>query len=207
MLNSNNNLEKLFIKNGGVLKTSQLNEYGYSAYMIRTLLEKNAINRIKWGSYTLSDIYLHDYEVISSLFPEAIIYLESALLLHEYTDRIPNQWQIAVGRNMDRNKYHLDYPKIKPHYIEESILEIGIMEIQTFLNKEDLDSEITTKVYNKDKTICDIIRHRHKVDKEVFNNAIKKYINDNDKNLNHLYEYAKKLNILGLVETYIGVWF
>ena len=57
------------------------------------------------------------------------MYLESALLLHEYTDRIPNEWQIAIGRNKDRNKYNLDYPKIKAYFIEENILEIGVMEI------------------------------------------------------------------------------
>ena len=33
------------------------------------------------------------------------------------------------------------------------------------------------------------------------------YIEDNDKNLNNLYKYARELNVLGLVDTYIGVWF
>lgn len=202
-----NYLKNIFIDSGGILKTSQLNEYGFSAYMINKLLVDNKITRVNRGNYMLSDTYLHDYEIISSLFPEAIIYLESALLLHEYTDRIPNEWQIAVGRNMDRNKYNVDYPKIKPHYIEESILEIGVMEIETYLDDVNPSTRIITKIYDKDKTICDLIKHRNKIDKEVFNNAIRNYIKDNGKNLNNLYEYARKLNILGVVETYIGVWF
>lgn len=201
------NLKNIFIDGGGILKTSQLNEYGFSAYMINKLLGDNKITRVNRGYYMLSDTYLHDYEIISSLFPEAIIYLESALLLHEYTDRIPNEWQIAVGRNMDRNKYNVDYPKIKAHYIEENILEIGVMEIETYLDDVNPSTRIITKIYDKDKTICDLIKHRNKIDKEVFNNAIRNYIKDKAKNLNNLYEYARKLNILGVVETYIGMWF
>ncbi|TJX14992.1 hypothetical protein E9840_04625 [Tissierella creatinini] len=202
-----NYLKNIFMDSGGILKTSQLNEYGFSAYMINKLLRDNKITRVNRGSYMLSDTYLHDYEIISSLFPEAIIYLESALLLHEYTDRIPNEWHIAIGRNMDRNKYNVDYPKIKAHFIEENILEIGVMEIETYLDEGDINTRIITKIYDKDKTICDILRHRNKIDKEVFNNAVRNYIKDKDKNLNKLYDYARKLNILGLVETYIGVWF
>ena len=144
-------------------------------------------------------------QIISSLFPEAIIYLESALLLHEYTERIPNEWKIAVGRKMDRNKYDIDYPKIKAHFVEESILEIGVMEIETYPDEEGHDTKIITRVYDKDKTICDVIKHRNKIDKEVFNSAIRKYVKDSNKNLNNLYKYARELDILGLIETYVGV--
>lgn len=199
-------LRSIFTHNG-VLTTSKLNEYGYSSYMINKLLEEEKISRVSRGNYIHNEIHLYDYEIISSLFPEAILYLESALLLHEYTERIPNEWKIAVGRNMDRNKYNIKYPKIKVHFVEESILEIGIMKIETYLDEENHNNKIITRVYDKDKTICDLIKHRNKIDKEVFNSAIRKYIKDNDKNLNNLYKYARELNILGIVETYIGVWF
>ena len=200
-------LKELFLNNGGILTTKELNEEGITSYMINKLLAENKITRFTRGNYSYNEIYLHDYEIISSLFPEAIIYLESALLLHEYTERIPNEWKIAVGRNMKRNKYDIDYPKINAHYVEEDILEIGIIEIETYLDEENHNSEVITKIYDKDKTICDVIKHRSKIDKEVFNIAIRNYIKDNAKNLNNLYKYARELNILGVVETYIGVWF
>lgn len=199
-------LRNLFTHNG-VLTTAKLNKYGISAYMINKLLKENKISRVSRGNYIYNEMHLYDYEIISALFPEAIIYLESALLLHEYTDRIPNKWTIAVGRNMDRNKYNIEYPKIKAHFVEESILEIGVMIIESFLDEKNHNNKIITKVYDKDKTICDVIRHRNKMDKEVFNSAIRKYVKDNNKNLNNLFKYARELNILGIVETYIGVWF
>lgn len=198
-------LRNLFTHHG-VLTTAKLNEYGISAYMINKLLEEKIIGRVSRGNYTYNEIHLYDYEIISLLFPEAIIYLESALLLHEYTERIPNEWKITVGRNMDRNKYKIEYPKIKVHFVEKNILQIGVMEIETYLDEKDHKNKIITKVYDKDKTICDVIKHRNKMDKEVFNYAIRKYVKDNNKNLNNLYKYARELNILGIVETYIGVW-
>ena len=200
-------LKELFLNNGGILTTKGLNEEGITSYIINKLLVENKITRFTRGNYSYNEIYLHDYEIISSLFPEAIIYLESALLLHEYTERIPNEWKIAVGRNMKRNKYDIDYPKINAHYVEEDILEIGVIEIETYLDEENHNSKVVTKIYDKDKTICDVIKHRSKIDKEVFNIAIRNYIKDNGKNLNNLYKYARELNILGVVETYIGVWF
>lgn len=199
-------LKNLF-DNNVVLTTAKLNEYGISNYMIDRFLSENKISRVSRGNYISNEVHLYDYEIISSFFPEAIIYLESALLLYEYTERIPNEWKIAVGRNMNRNKYNIDYPKIKAHFIDESILDLGVTEIETYVDEVNHRNKIITKIYDRDKTICDIIRHRNKIDKEVFNSAIRKYIEDNDKNLNNLYKYARKLNILGLVDTYIGVWF
>lgn len=199
-------LKDLF-NNNVVLTTAKLNEYGISNYMIDRLLSEDKISRVSRGNYISNEVHLYDYEIISSFFPEAIIYLESALLLYEYTERIPNEWKIAVGRNMNRNKYNIDYPKIKAHFIDESILDIGVTEIETYVDEVNHRNKIITKIYDKDKTICDIIRHRNKIDKEVFNSSIRKYIEDKDKNLNNLYKYARELNVLGLVDTYIGVWF
>lgn len=200
-------LKELFLKNKGVLTTKKLNQAGITNYKIRKLLSERIITRISRGYYLYNELHLYDYEMISSLFPEAIIYLESALLLHGYTDRIPNEWKIAVGRNMRRDRYTINYPKIKAHYIEENLLEIGVKEIETYPDVEDQSKKIITKIYDKDKTICDVIKHRNKIDQEVVHQAIRRYIEDNDKNLNHLYQYGRKLNIIGVVERYIGVWF
>lgn len=75
-------LRNIFAHNG-VLTTAKLNEYGISSYMIKKLLKEGKISRVSRGHYIYNEIHLNDYEIISSLFPESIIYLESALLFHE----------------------------------------------------------------------------------------------------------------------------
>ena len=136
--------------------------------------------------------------IISRLFPDAIIYLESALLYYNYTDRIPNAWQIAVEKHSNPNKYDISYLPIKPYFIKEKYLSIGINNISI--------DEINIKIYDREKTICDVLRYENKLENEVFTNSIKRYIEDDKKNIRRLIEYSKKLKVTKKVQTYIGVW-
>ena len=60
-------------------------------------------------------------------------------------------------------------------------------------------------VYDKERTICDIIKNRNNMDKEIFSKAIKKYIKSNNKNLNKLMKYAKELKVETKVREYMEV--
>ena len=61
------------------------------------------------------------------------------------------------------------------------------------------------RIYNMERTICDIIRDRNKIDSQIFNTALKEYMKRNDKNLNLLYIYAKKFRILKILKIYLDV--
>jgi len=193
-----NKIEKEFRKNGGIMKTCELNSMGLSSRQIRKLLNDEIITKIKRGYYILKDTTPPEKVIISRLFPKAIIYLESALLYYNYTDRIPNAWQIAVEKHSNPNKYDISYLPIKPYFIKEKYLSIGIDTISI--------DEINIKIYDREKTICDVLRYENKLENEVFTNSIKRYIEDDKKNIRRLIEYAKKLKVTKKVQTYIGVW-
>ena len=63
----------------------------------------------------------------------------------------------------------------------------------------------TIKIYNLERTICDIIRDRNKLDLQIFNTAINEYMKRKDKNLIRLAEYAKKFNIEKILKQYMEV--
>lgn len=191
-------IQKEFKKHGGVLKTAELNQLGLSSRQIKNLLDKGVISKIKHGFYELSDYITREEVVIARLFPQAVIFLESALMYYEYTDRIPAAWQIAVDRNSKKTQYKIDYPVIEPYYLEPKFLEVGIDKIQV--------EGITVKIFDRNRTICDVLRYENKLEKEVVNNAIQRYVKDPKKNVRKLFEYAKVLNIKNKVQTYIGVW-
>jgi hypothetical protein len=65
---------------------------------------------------------------------------------------------------------------------------------------------IEIKIYNRDRTICDVLRYEKKLEKEVFYNAIGRYIEDSKKNIRKLFEYAEIFNIKNKVQTRIGMW-
>jgi len=61
-------------------------------------------------------------------------------------------------------------------------------------------------MYDKERVICDCLRYRNKMDKELFNKAIQGYINDTSKNIPRLMEYAAPLRCTTLAKDLIGVW-
>ncbi|MGI6145724.1 MAG: hypothetical protein GX092_06525 [Clostridia bacterium] len=191
-------LKKEFQRSGGILKTSELNEFGLSSRQIKRLLDDEIITKIKRGYYELTDYVVREEVIIARLFPQAVIFLESALCHYDYTDRIPLGWQIAVDRYSKTTQYSIDYPLIEPYYLEPKFLDIGVDIIEV--------DGIEVKIYNRDRTICDVLRYEKKLEKEVFNNAIDRYIVDSKKNLRKLFEYAEIFNIKNKVQTYIGMW-
>ncbi len=194
-----NLLNDTFEKSDGILKASDLKNIGINSRQIKKLVEENIIRRIKQGYYELNEVIYPEEVLLAKLFPNAVIYLESALNYYGYTDRIPKEWQIAVDKDSEKTKYNnLEYPKIKPFYIEKEYLEIGLDSIDM--------GGVHIKIFNRDRTICDILRYKNKIENEVFNNAIQNYLKDPKKNISKLYKYSKELNVLNKVETYIGVW-
>lgn len=191
-------IHKTFKKNGGILRTSELNNLGVSSRQINKLLEDGNITRIKRGYYELSDRTYPEEAVIARLFPKAVIFLESALMTYGYTDRIPAAWQIAVDRNSEKKQYKIDYPEIEVFYHESKLLEIGI--------DITLVENVGVKIYNRDRTICDVLRYENKLEREVFSNAIQRYVKDPKINVKKLLEYAEIFNIKNKVQTYVGVW-
>jgi len=96
--------------------------------------------------------------IIARLFPEAVIFLESALLHYGYTDRIPSAWQIAVDKNSKKTKYDIDYPLIEPYYLEPNFVEAGIDTIRV--------ENVEVRIYDRDRTICDVLRYEKNLRKK-----------------------------------------
>ncbi|MBK5252255.1 MAG: type IV toxin-antitoxin system AbiEi family antitoxin domain-containing protein [Peptostreptococcaceae bacterium] len=187
-----------FHKHGGILKTAQLNQLGLGSRQIKRLLEQGKLSKIKQGFYELSDEVNAEEAIIARLFPYAVIFLESALLHYNYIDRIPPAWQIAVDRDSEKSQYDIDYPYIKPFYQEYKFLSVGLTSI--------VINGVNVRIFDRDRTMCDVMRYERKLEKEVFSNAVMRYIRDSKKNIRHLFEYAEIFNIKRKVESQIGKW-
>lgn len=115
-----------------------------------------------------------------------------------YSDRIPADWHLAVSKDSGKSRFKIDYPFVKPYYVEPSLLDLG-------LTAGEID-EHEVWIYDKDRIICDCLRYRNKMDKEIFNKAIQSYIADPGKNVPKLLEYAEVLRVKKAVKDLIGVW-
>ena len=101
-------------------------------------------------------------------------------------------------QNASRQRTRIDYPSIKAYRLEPALLSIGVTRGE--INFTDV------RIYDRDRTICDVLRNMNKMDKEIFNKAIQGYVNDPQKNVPNLIEYAKTMRVWNKVKNLIGVW-
>lgn len=139
-----------------------------------------------------------EVSIIISLFPEAIICDVSAAMYYGYTDRVPGVWHIAVDNKSARNKFKLDFPQIKAHFIGADRLNIGVSE-------GNIDG-IVVKIYDRERVVCDCLRYVNTMEGEVFNKVIQRYISDKDKDAAKLMAYASKLDVEKKARRVVGVW-
>ena len=167
------------------MRTCELTREGISYQVLQNLIEQGRVEKIKYGYYQWQD-------------EKAIICDMSAAMYYGYTDRVPGVWHIAVDNKSARNKFKLDFPIIKPHFIETSRLNIGVSE-------GNIDG-ITVKIYDRERVVCDCLRHVNTMDGEVFNIVIQRYIGDKKKDAAKLMMYASKLGVEKKARRVIGIW-
>ncbi len=136
--------------------------------------------------------------IINRLFPDAVLCMETALFYYRYSDRNSAEWNLALNKNVSKERTKMDYPFIKVYRMEPSLLPLGE-------TTGEIDF-IKVRIYDRDRTICDVLRNMNKMDKEVFNKAIQGYVNDTKKNIPNLMRYAKELRVQKRVRELIGVW-
>ena len=193
------NYESIFKQYGGIMRTFELKREGISYYILQELMEEGLVEKIKYGYYQWQDEKaFSEVSIISALFPDAIICDISAAMYYGYTDRVPGIWHIAVNNKSARNKFKIDFPKVKPHFISANRLEIGVSE-------GNIDG-ITVKIYDRERVVCDCLRHVNTMDGEVFNIIIQRYVRDKDKDAARLMEYAAKLGVEKKARRMVGIW-
>ena len=192
-------LKEVFDRHGGLMRASELKEAGYYYKKIQKLIEEGEIEKVRRGYYQyMGEDSFSDIPTIITLFPDGVICMESALDYYGYTDRTPAEWHLAVDNKSTRTRFYIDYPIVKPHFIQSDRYQVGIDEAE-------IDGR-SIKIYDRERTICDLLLHRNKVDGEVFNMAIQRYIKDSKKTEARLMKYAKLLHVEKKVKEVLGVW-
>ena len=182
-----------------IIRTVDLNNIGLMSREIAELVNAGKLERIKQGYYQLTDTENdNDAKLISELYSDGVICMTTALFYYGYSDRTPLTWDIAVDRNTSKARFNIDYPYVKPYYMDKAHLEYGITEA--------VYENYILKIFDRDRLICECIKHENKIDREIYNKAVQAYINDSKKNITNLLDYAKRRNIHKKVRERIGVW-
>ena len=154
-------------------------------YLLK-LLKENKIEKVSRGIYVKKGTVIDDFVILQSKSKNAIFSNMTVLYLYGFSNRIPIKYDITVPVGYNGILQRLD--NVNLFYCPKNILELGITSYK-------LDSGNTIKIYDLERTICDLIKNKKKIDSELFNKAIREYFYSKKKNNLKLYEYAKKMNL------------
>lgn len=192
-------MKKTFSDYDFVMTTAELQAEKLYYADIQLMMSEGLIEKVKRGFYHwVEDWNGNEVVIINRLFPDAVLCMETALFHYGYSDRNPVEWNIAIDKNVSKQRTKIDYPFVKAYRVESALLPLGE-------TKGEINST-RVRIYDRDRTICDVLRNMNKIDKEIFNKAIQGYVKDSKKNIPNLMQLAKTLRVQKRVKNLIGVW-
>lgn len=87
---------------------------------------------------------------------------------------------------------------VKVYKIKKELFELGITKLKTPFGR-------TVRAYDRERTICDVIRSRNTMEFQTVQGALKQYISEKNKNLPLLMRYAKNFHIDRILNQYLEV--
>ncbi len=181
--------------NGGIISTKVLKENNIPTIYLTRMLDKGEIIRVARGFYINETGDYDEYFFLNERYNNIIFSYVSALYLQNFTEIIPQNMEITVYSGFNAHRIDKD---VAIHYVKKEILELGKIEVKTMYDN-------IVRCYDIERTICDMIDNRKSIDVELFSKTINKYIKYKYKDMNKLYEYSKKMNIVNKVRDIMEV--
>ena len=188
-------LRMVFNKNNGVLTSKDLRLMGYNYYSINKLLDEQVIERISRGKYMLHESDEDEYFLVQQIIPTGILCLLSAATIYNYTTFIPHDYHLAIKSNYSPSLP--EYPPVKLYYWRKNQYSLGVTTRSV--------NGSTVRIYDKEKTVCDFLKFRNKLDPAIVKEVVKAYIQDNERDLVRLKAYSKALRIETVLRNYFEI--
>lgn len=191
-----NDLKQIAIKNGGLIYTKDVTERKIRKETLSRLVKTGKLIRLKRGVYCFKDEIVDEYYLFQLKVPQLIYSLGTALFFHGYSNRVPNVISITVKQGY--NVHRIDTRKVNVRYSSEELFQLGLTSIKSPQGME-------VRCYDLERTICDIVKERTKIDPQVFSDAVNQYFSNKKINSRLLMKYAKMLKVDYEIMKYIEV--
>ena len=191
-----NTLDQLKKKNDGTMVLKDATAAGVSKTYFYSYIEKLGMVRSGRGVYQTKDTWVDDFALLQRRCPEAVFSHDTALFFHDLTDREPHHLSVTVKTGY--NPHRLKKDGVIVYSIKEGLLDLG----STVMTSPYGNS---VKVYDVERTICDVIRSRNRLETDAVLNAVKQYAKRRDKDIHKLMKYAADLHVDKIVRHYLEV--
>ncbi|MCM1252987.1 MAG: type IV toxin-antitoxin system AbiEi family antitoxin domain-containing protein [Clostridium sp.] len=185
-------------ENRKFITTAELQRMGYSYYKIGKLEESGLLKRVNRSTY--ENLYYagdeNDFFSAEAFVPKGVICLMSAARYYGLTNYLPDAVDVAIERKKKVSTLP-DWPEIRIYYFDPRRMDIGVREVK--------EEENIFHIFDIEKTVVDTIYYRNKIGIEETAEILKNYLGKKDRQIDRLYEYAKKLRCEKIVRTYLEV--
>lgn len=190
------NAINVFQENHGILRTSQAKRLGVHEPVIQQMYQEGLLVKEAHGLYRLANmprLSNPDLVQIAVRVPAAVFCLISALNYHNLTTQIPHKVYIALPRDVKAPR--IDYPPIDITYLSEKAYLAGI--------EDQLIDGITTRIYDREKTVADCFKFRGKIGVDIAVEALRDYMKQPGRNIPILMQYSKINRVSKTIEPYL----
>lgn len=183
-------------KNNNMITTAQAVELGFSRYLLTKYEKEGLLERERQGVYILPDSVHDDMYTLMLRSGKIIFSHDTALFLNGLSERTPFVHSVTIPNNTRVSKVIRD--ECTCYYIKPELHQMGAITRKTTLGNE-------VRCYNAERTICDLLRSRNRLDEETVISAIKNYAVSPDKDLNLLAVYASQFGVDKTLKRYMEV--
>lgn len=184
------------VDDSGILLTKNAIEAGISKHALYNFIRNNGFEKAAHGVYASPETWKDENYILSLRCPQGVLSHDEALYYHGLTDREPLQKIITIYTGYGTSRMVAD--GIKVFTVKKELLDIGKEIVKTSYGHD-------IPLYNRERTICDLIRSRNRFEIQDFQTALKTYIMGKNKNLNRLMEYAKLFHVDKKIREYMEV--
>ncbi len=172
-------------ENNGIVTNKMLNDREIPSVYLTRMVKEGKLQRVDRGIYSTQEVMLDEYYLMYQKNKRAIFSFSSALYLHRLTDRIPYQMEITLPSSYNSSHIRVD---VIVHKVVKKYYALGRTIKKTVFGNE-------VACYDLERTICDLVRFRDKIDVEIFKMALIGYKNHPERDYQKLRQYAKTMHI------------
>lgn len=180
-------IAKIIKENGGYITREDIDFAKIPSASLSQYVKKYELGKLCAGFYAEYNWAEDECLVFQYRYPKLIYSFYFAAYIHGLGDFIPPYLEVTGPKNYrpfvlpkDRVVLHTD--------TKESTYSLGITEVKTIFGN-------TVRVYDMEKTVCDFIKNRSRMDPESFIKCLRFYKKRKDKNISKLMKYARIMKI------------
>lgn len=189
-------LNDLIDAKDGMVLVKDVERHDIPRKYLSLAVREGYIERVSPGVYLAASAFDDPMYRIQTRYTKAIFSHATALFLHGLTDRDPLSYVVTVPSDYNAPRLkdlvgHLFYAKRELH-------EVGLVDGHTFQGRK-------IRTYDMERTLCDMVRSRNKLDVGLVSEAVKRYLMRKDKDIPKLMQYAAKFRVQSIMRKYLEV--